>query len=201
MTRTEARQQPPGLPADRWTAPPPSALSGVRPVQEIRITTFPKIQGMDSGDLKRALRRVFDTQVLNHGDYNLVYGQPSGSGPALVIGYRRQPLELLLCPVDVASAAGQESCGAAPPSAPLASVALTNVATLADTGHGYQVETVTGYRTWFEVSPTPAVPVGAARDHEEGFVVLDQADDSEDFHQFMGHFMDTLDAFYSETPE
>ena len=51
---------------------------------------------MDSGDLKRALRRVFDTQVLNHGDYNLVYGQPSGSGPAMVIGYRRQPLELLL---------------------------------------------------------------------------------------------------------
>lgn len=155
---------------------------------------------MDSGELKRVLRRVFDTQVLNHGDYNLVYGQPSGSGPALVVGYRRQPLELLLCPVDVPAAVAQTAgpTDSITPVAPLASVALTNVATLADTGHGYQVETVTGYRTWFEVSPTPAVPVGSAGEQEDGYVVLDQVDDSEDFHQFMGHFMDTLDAFYSE---
>ena len=160
---------------------------------------------MDSGDLKRVLRRVFDTQVLNHGDYNLVYGQPSGSGPALVLGYRRQPLELVLCPVDVPSAASlppdQTDLLLTAPAGPPASVALTNVATLADTGHGYQVETVTGYRTWFEVSPTPAVPVGSARGHEEGFVVLDQADDAEDFHQFMGHFMDTLESFYLESTD
>lgn len=114
---------------------------------------------MDSGDLKRVLRRVFDTQVLNHGDYNLVYGQPSGTGPALVLGYRRQPLELVLCPVDVPSAASlppdQTDLLLTAPAGPPASVALTNVATLADTGHGYQVETVTGYRTWFEVSPLP----------------------------------------------
>lgn len=153
---------------------------------------------MDSVDLQRALRRVFDTQVLNHGDYNLVYGQPSGSGPALVLGYRWQPLELLLCPVDVdkAVAAPADSTSAPEPLAPISSVSLGNVATLADTGHGYQVETVTGFRTWFEVSPTPAVPVGAS---EDGYVLLGQTRDAEDFHQFMGHFMDTLDAFYIES--
>lgn len=158
---------------------------------------------MKSGDLKRVLRGVFDVQVLNHGDYNLVYGQPSGSGPALVIGYRRQPLELLLCPVDVAAAAAGDAASGVPghSSAPLASVALTNVATLADTGHGYQVETVTGYRTWFEVSPAPAVPVGQTAGQDDGMVVLDQAEDAEDFHLFMGHFMDTLDAFYAEVAD
>ena len=53
------------------------------------------------------------------------------------------------------------------------SVALANVATVADTGTGYQVETVTGFRTWFEVVDHPRVPVGSASD--DGTAELDQA--------------------------
>ena len=58
---------------------------------------------MDTPTLHRRLRRVFDARVFNHGDYNVVYGQPSGSSSPLVIGYRHQPLEMLLCPFDPTS--------------------------------------------------------------------------------------------------
>ena len=37
---------------------------------------------MDSPTLQRRLRGVFDARVFNHGDYNLVYAQPSGGSPA-----------------------------------------------------------------------------------------------------------------------
>jgi hypothetical protein len=155
---------------------------------------------MDGEDLKQLLRGVFDARVFNHGDYNLVYGQPSGTGNPWTIGYRRHPLELLLCPVDL------EALPQVPPDTGISTVDLANVATLADTGTGYQVETVTGFRTWFEVSGSPRVPLtenlralrppGNAGD--DGTLVLEQEHDAEDFHQFMSHFMDTLDAYYSD---
>lgn len=177
------------------------------------LDSTPRMSRMDNEDLKRALRSVFDHQVLNHGDYNLVYGQPSGSGAAHVIGYRRRPLELVLCPVDVteavladeavlAEAAGSDSSEAEVASrrtVALGVVGLHNVATLADTGMGYQVETVTGFRTWFEVSPTPAVPLAVVRGEQDaGYALLDQQEDAEDFHRFMGDFMDTLDSYYAD---
>lgn len=37
------------------------------------------VGAMDTPTLHRRLRRVFDARVFNHGDYNVVYGQPSGS--------------------------------------------------------------------------------------------------------------------------
>ena len=61
------------------------------------------VGAMDTPTLHRRLRRVFDARVFNHGDYNVVYGQPSGSSSPLVIGYRHQPLEMLLCPFDPTS--------------------------------------------------------------------------------------------------
>ncbi len=156
---------------------------------------------MDGDDLKALLREAFDSQVLNHGDFNLVYGSPSGSGNPWIIGYRRRPLELLLCPVDLAALA--RTAQDLPPT----TVALDNVATLADTGTGYQVETVTGFRAWFEVGPAPRVhlPEGlrallaspsAEGDGGDGTLTIAQVEDSEDFHQFMSHFMDTLDSYY-----
>ncbi|MGW9549895.1 hypothetical protein ACWG8W_02450 [Citricoccus zhacaiensis] len=163
---------------------------------------------MDGEDLKHLLRGVFDTRVFNHGDFNLVYAQPSGAGNPWTIGYRRQPLELLLCPVDL------DVLPEVPADTSIATVALGNVATLADTGTGYQVETVTGFRTWFEVSGAPRVPLtenlrthltalrpSPEQDEDDGTLVLEQDEDAEDFHQFMSHFMDTLESYYAETGE
>ncbi|WP_246858552.1 hypothetical protein [Citricoccus sp. SGAir0253] len=151
---------------------------------------------MDGGELKSVLREAFEARVMNHGDYSLVYGQPSGPGPVLVLGYRRTSLELLLCPVDLADL-GAIAEGTARPAGRVTSIDLTNVATVADTGTGYQVETVTGFRAWFEVEGTARIPVAdAAGGPAAGTVLMDQEDAAEDFHQFMGHFMDTLDAFY-----
>ena len=162
---------------------------------------------MDGEDLKHLLRGVFDTRVFNHGDFNLVYAQPSGAGNPWTIGYRRQPLELLLCPVDL------DALPEVPADTSIATVALGNVATLADTGTGYQVETVTGFRTWFEVSGAPRVPLPenlrahltalrpGPEEGDDGTLVLEQDEDAEDFHQFMSHFMDTLESYYAETGE
>ncbi|MEO9246579.1 hypothetical protein ABDK96_02665 [Citricoccus nitrophenolicus] len=155
---------------------------------------------MDGEDLKHLLREAFDSRVINHGDFNLVYGQPSGAGNPWTIGYRRQPLELLLCPVHL------EALPEVRDELAIATVALGNVATLADTGTGYQVETVTGFRTWFEVTGTPRVPLtenlrslmAGERHGEDGTLVIEQERDAEDFHQFMSHFMDTLDSYYEE---
>lgn len=145
-----------------------------------------EIMSMDSPTLARRIRGAFDARVFNHGDYNLVYGQRSGGSLPLVIGYRHSPLEMLLCPLDPV-----EAVAAVPEE-----VALANVATVADTGSGYQVETVTGFRTWFEVVDRPRVPVGEAS--EDGLAELDQADDAADFHAFMTAFMDELDRLYAE---
>ena len=168
---------------------------------------------MDTPTLHRRLRRVFDARVFNHGDYNVVYGQPSGSSSPLVIGYRHQPLEMLLCPFDPTSTpddhdrrapgvAEDDPHGpvteASADRADVVGVGLANVATVADTGSGYQVETVTGFRTWFDVPEHTRVPVGDLT--EDGTAELDQAEDATDFHAFMTAFMDELDRLYA-TPE
>lgn len=155
---------------------------------------------MDGKELKGALRELFEDRVMNHGDYTLVYAQPFGPGPSLVLGYRRTPLELVLCPVEVGHlpyASDDEHRAAVRLTAPIRSLDLTNVATVADTGIGYQVQTVTGFCTGFEVDEAPRILTGAtAAGSGEGTVVVDQGEDAEDFHQFMGHFMDVLDGFY-----
>lgn len=147
---------------------------------------------MDSPGLMRRLRGAFDARVFNHGDYNLVYGQPSGTSTPLVIGYRHSPLEMVLCPVDPAA----EVAPTGAEEAPAVTVGLHNVATVADTGSGYQVETVTGFRTWFEVSEHARVPVGELT--EDGVAALDQTGDAVDFHAFMTGFMDELDRLYAD---
>lgn len=91
--------------------------------------------------------------------------------------------------------------GVARLAAPISSITSANVATVADTGTGYQVQSVTGFRVWFEVDSVPRIPAGAAAAASgDGTVALDQRQDAEDFHQFMGHFMDILEALY-EAPD
>lgn len=168
---------------------------------------------MDTPTLQRRLRGVFDARVFNHGDYNVVYGQPSGSSSPLVIGYRHQPLEMLLCPFDPAAADDHRSSGAdgdavheEDPHGPVdeapahggdvIGVGLGNVATVADTGSGYQVETVTGFRASFEVEDTLRTVVASPTGHADATVGVQQAAAAESFHEFMDHFMDVLDGFY-----
>jgi hypothetical protein len=148
---------------------------------------------MDGEELKRALQELFESQVMNHGDYSRVYAQSIGPGPDLVLGYRRTSLELVLCPVEAQPGTRRgEGKDMVRQAGPVSSIDLTNVATVADTGTGYRVQTVTGFRAWFEVTGTLPIPGAVATD----MVVLEQDEDAEDFHQFMGHFMDVLDAFY-----
>ncbi len=156
---------------------------------------------MDGEQLKRAFGELFRGEVVNHGDYSLVYAQASNRGPGLLIGYRHTPLELVFCPVEVCTsslARGATTGGMARSAGPISSVSLTDVATVADTGRWYRVESVTGRRIVFEVPEAfqlpAAVPGGVPRD---GAVVLDQGQEAEGFHQFMSDFMDTLDGFYA----
>lgn len=159
---------------------------------------------MDGEELKRAFRELFEAQVLNHGDYNRVYAQSSGPGPALLLGYRRTPLELVLCPVDLdhlPRANGDGHRIAARAAGQFTSFDLANVATVADTGTAYQLQSVTGFRTCFEVDGASRIPAGAAAaESGDDMVVLDQGQDAEDFHQFMADFLDAVDAFY-QVPE
>jgi hypothetical protein len=69
-----------------------------------------------SDQLKESLRRVFDAQIPNYGDYNLVYASNVGAlqGPlakvwpgkgresrlrCFVVGYRWQPMEIVVAPI------------------------------------------------------------------------------------------------------
>jgi hypothetical protein len=152
---------------------------------------------MDGNSVTRVLQEHFEAQVINHGDYSLVYAEPCGAGPALVIGYRHTQLELVLCPVELARlphASGDGDRVVARPIGPVSSIDLSNVATLADTGTGYGVETVTRFRAEFEVEGTPHLSLDASPG--EGAAVVHQEQEAEDFHQFMAYFMDVLEGFY-----
>ncbi|MGO1182537.1 MAG: hypothetical protein ACTHZ5_07725 [Micrococcaceae bacterium] len=152
---------------------------------------------MDSEDLKTTLRGVFDSRIFNYGDYNVVYANTSGSSDPLLIGYRRQPLEMVLCPLP-SDTLDPDRPTTETPTWSNTTIGLTNVATVADTGTGYQVESVTGYRVWFDVRPTPRIPVTWKTAHDgDDQLQLDQSSDTDDFERFMTLFMDTLDSYYA----
>ncbi|MBB5750045.1 hypothetical protein [Micrococcus sp. TA1] len=159
---------------------------------------------MNGNDVTRALHELFETQVINHGDYSVVYAESCTPGAALMVGYRHTPLELVLVPVELTrppQAGGDEPRVTARAAGPVSSIDLSNVATLADTGTGYRVETVTGFRTGFEVEDTARISLGASAGDDAQMLRQDQ--EAEDFHEFMTHFMDVLDGFYHvpEAPE
>ena len=135
------------------------------------------------GLLKAALHRVFDGQIPNYGDYNLVCatecggtvsgqvpGAPSARG--LVLGYRRHPAELVLAPFDRASLS---------PAGQPATIDLTNLAYVTVAGQGaFDVATSTGRIATFTlrdecVLALPGTPGGT----------LHQADDAADLAAFL----------------
>lgn len=167
-----------------------------------------------NGDEERivsAFRAAFDASVMNFGSYNLLYArnmrhsdtpapaqsrhsaeisvQDHAAGSAhLLVGYRREPLEMVLCPVELEHAldhaAGRVDSAPAP-SAP-ALVNLTNLAGMSTSESSVEVVFSTGRRITLSILPSvtfdrlPETP-------------LHQPLDVEDFYDFLDHFMDRVD--------
>ncbi|MCG2622393.1 hypothetical protein LVY72_10745 [Arthrobacter sp. I2-34] len=133
-----------------------------------------------SEQLKEALSGIFDAQIPNHGDYNLVFASARlGLGTALgrwprgyVLGYRWKPHELILAPVNVA----ELSAGSTPVTINMTN--LSHAVRLAEkhpADYDYEVGNSTGRIFRFGVAPAGILPAGT----------IEQADDAEDFHNFM----------------
>ncbi|WP_077487633.1 hypothetical protein [Sinomonas mesophila] len=133
--------------------------------------------------LKAALHRVFDGQIPNYGDYNLVCATECGGtvtgqvpgAPAprgLVLGYRRRPVELVLAPFDRTSLA---------PAGQPATIDLTNLAYVTVVGQGaYDVATSTGRVVTFTLRADCALPHAGA-----SAGTLHQEDDAADLAAFL----------------
>ncbi|HIX00424.1 MAG TPA: hypothetical protein H9871_09800 [Candidatus Nesterenkonia stercoripullorum] len=126
--------------------------------------------------------------------------------PHLLVGYRRTPAELVLCPLDLDLALTQQTLSpertdavvtaqqeghvtehpARPvPVCPL-SVDLTNLAGLATTGQHAELTLSTGQLIALQIRPTWTFDQAPA-------VVLHQQRDVEDFYEFIDHFMDLME--------
>ena len=162
-----------------------------------------------------ALRSVFDASVMNFGSYNLLYAQnllgetarPDDAAAAasrvsadlsvqeavtrsrdLLIGYRREPVELVLCPLDTEQVLGR--LGEYDDAVELAEVPallnLTNLAGMATEGSQVQIAFSTGRRVTLEVQPVATFP-------QKPELTVHQHLDAEDFFDFLDYFMDRVE--------
>ena len=139
--------------------------------------------------LKNALRRVFDAQIPNYGDYNLVYAARRARGrrvnreagsqepTAYVVGYRWKPAELMIAPVDLSAITGA--------GVPV-EVNMTNLAQALqwDEDGSYEVGTSTGRTFRFGVTADPVLDIGPGSP-----LRLAQDEDLIDFTFFMDAFI------------
>jgi hypothetical protein len=152
--------------------------------------------------LKTRLRAVFDHQIPNYGDYNLVCGSNSFEVPAaaprgwapprrrsFVIGYRWHPAEVIVAPFD------QKSLEAA--GVPVA-INMTNLAhavrlpAARSSLGGYEVAASTGKAFRFGVENVMALasPQGDSGQRTSRTPWrIEQAEDAADFHEFMADFV------------
>ncbi|GAB3189855.1 hypothetical protein GCM10027061_11930 [Nesterenkonia suensis] len=162
--------------------------------------------------LVAALRGTFDVSVMNFGSYNILYAAAVHArelgateverharsvqdgvtrAEHLLVGYRREPMELVLCPVDLdevisrASDALRGPADGAAPAVPLP-VNLTNLAGMAVDGEQVEIALSTGHRVVLEVHPEVTF------DAMPG-VTLGQRHDVADFLDFVDFFMDRLE--------
>ncbi|RII42717.1 hypothetical protein DWB68_06130 [Galactobacter valiniphilus] len=135
--------------------------------------------------LKDRLHEAFDSQIPNFGGYNLVYASgDSGAGGSFVLGFRAQPLELIVAPVDPRTHTALE---------PATSIDLTNVSHLAQLREaGYEFGLSTGRVFRFDVAPTPTLYLH--KDGQKVQVQLRQENDCRELHAFLEGFMDHLDS-------
>ncbi|GHD08309.1 hypothetical protein [Zhihengliuella salsuginis] len=141
--------------------------------------------------LKAHLHRAFDDQIPNFGSYNLVYaaGSAGGSG-SFIVGFRRQPLELVIAPVNPSTLMPRDAA---------VSVNLTNLSHLAEVRDGgFEVGTSTGRVFRFEVAAYPSIEVPPSVSPEGGTrTLLEQESDAADFVGFMDEFMTRVDELAS----
>lgn len=148
---------------------------------------------IDSSDdvLKQLLHESFDTQIPNFGSYNLVAATgTSGSAGLKVIGFRREPAEIILCPLNPQNLR---------PSERAISVNTTNiyhVALVLD--GGYEVGTSTGRVYRFNVPARLSVNVPGTTAGARIAGILAQEEDAKDFADFMNSLMDRLDPTVTE---
>ncbi|GAA1142704.1 hypothetical protein [Nesterenkonia lutea] len=158
-----------------------------------------------------ALRASFDASVMNFGAYNILctmdleetpdaaepVADPAAypgerPGPLLLVGYRREPVEIVLCPVDleealerVAALQRGETPAAATPLIPKL-VNLTNLAGMATQDNIVELALSTGRRVKLDLH-------GQVRFEQFPDIVLHQRKDVEHFYEFIDYFMDTVE--------
>ncbi|GAA3067823.1 MULTISPECIES: hypothetical protein [Actinomycetes] len=173
-------------------------------------------RGEQEQRLVAALRGTFDVSVMNFGSYNILYAAnleandaravlPGESADSvqdavsmaehLLVGYRRQPTEIVLCPVDLAEAmpritgAAADPADDATPRVPLP-VNMTNLAGMAAEGDAERASVTialsTGHRVVLDVR-------GRVSFDELPEVTLDQRRDVRDFTEFVDFFLDRLE--------
>lgn len=141
-----------------------------------------------SDTLKNVLRGIFDSQILNYGDYNLVFavnerheardadGVRITKPKFFVIGYRWQPAEVMVAPVN-----GQTLTGGGVP----VEINMTNLSHAVQLAGGdYEVGTNIGKTFRFGVQPEIVFTPTPERE-----LHLDQSDDYSDFELFMQAFI------------
>ncbi|MCQ1945232.1 MULTISPECIES: hypothetical protein [unclassified Arthrobacter] len=133
-----------------------------------------------SNQLKRVLRRVFESQIPNYGDYNLVLATPGLDGETgfYVLGYRWRPAEVVFAPFDVDTLAGLE----VPTSVNTTNLSHTDEL---DTD-AYEVGTSTGRVFQFAVEAQATLPATASA----GERLLEQSADWEDFRSFVDSYLE-----------
>lgn len=142
----------------------------------------------NSDQLKDTLRRIFDSQIPNYGDYNLVFAanersqnrDPDGARVVTplhyVVGYRWKPTEIMIAPVDA-----QTLTGAGVP----VEINMTNLSHALRLADGdFEVGTSTGRTFRFGVQPEARFSSGP-----HSHLTIDQRDDHEDFSAFMTAFI------------
>lgn len=135
--------------------------------------------------VKARLHDAFDSQIPNFASYNLVAATGvAGSGGLKVIGYRRQPAEIVLAPVNSSDLSASESA---------ITINNTNVNQLAALSDGgFEIATSTGRVFRFIVPDHPSIDL-QLNDAVAVAAVIEQADDARDFADFMDHFMNTIE--------
>lgn len=135
--------------------------------------------------LKAALHRVFDSQIPNYASYNLVCAAESGgtidsAWPGIriprgvVLGYRRQPIELVIAPFDRRTLA---------PAGRPWTIDLTNLAYAAETSpRAFDIGTSTGRSFSFTIRDRCLLDRPEDRSTPRA---VEQDDDAEDFAAFM----------------
>ncbi|GAB3179145.1 hypothetical protein GCM10027060_06440 [Nesterenkonia halophila] len=171
--------------------------------------------------LMAALRATFDASVMNFGSYNILYAAGGGAvgdvgGRAgesaddavqtqvcraahLLVGYRREPREMVLCPADLDEAVerardGGDAVEQAPASVPLP-VNLTNLAGIAAAGSRLEIALSTGRHVELDVRRAPRFP----RLPGLGDVTIRQERDAADFEAFVDELMDTMESSQDTT--